>query len=376
MIKIRLERKLLYVFAVFIISYIRKGVVFLIDVIYGFDLPLINLFLMNLGQITGGLTIYTYQLITLNRHKEIYYFHTNLIHKKNIMLQQDKNYKVFLLIFLAAFFDFIEFIFSSFYFPKISYVPSINGSKLGSFSIISSSLICTYALGFKLGKHLKFSLITLGICLILTILLESLYISTIELLSMFIFAYFFIIIYLTTISFTDCIERYLADVDYKNPFIIIMIEGIFEFCMSSIYSIGKEPFRELKYQYEQNDTGKFILLIFILFIYLLLSAALNAYKIYVNVTFSPTARSFMDFLLNPFFNIYYFTIEDDFNKNYFYFFANEIICFIIDFFACVYNEYLILFCCGLEFDTKDEIAKRSKNIGTLGFLLEDDYTNA
>ena len=84
----------------------------------------------------------------------------------------------------------------------------------------------------------------------------------------------------------------------------------------------------------------------------------------------------MDFLLNPFFNIYYFIIEDDFNKNYFYFFTNEIICFIIDFFACVYNEYLILFCCGLEFDTKDEIARRSKNIGTLGFLLEDDYTNA
>ena len=87
MIKIRLERKLLYVFAVFVISYIRKGVVFLIDVIFGFDLPLINLFLMNLGQITGGLTIYTYQLITLNRHKEVYYFHINLIHKKNRMLQ-------------------------------------------------------------------------------------------------------------------------------------------------------------------------------------------------------------------------------------------------------------------------------------------------
>ena len=50
------------------------------------------------------------------------------------------------------------------------------------------------------------------------------------------------------------------------------------------------------------NIGKFILLIFLLF----LSAALKAYKIYVNVTFSPTARSFMDFLLNPFFNILFY----------------------------------------------------------------------
>ena len=32
-----------------------------------------------------------------------------------------------------------------------------------------------------------------------------------------------------------------------------MIEGIFEFCMSSIYSIGKEPFKELIYQYTLMD---------------------------------------------------------------------------------------------------------------------------
>ena len=95
-----------------------------------------------------------------------------------------------------------------------------------------------------------------------------------------------------------------------------MIEGIFEFFLSSLYSIGKNPFEEIINQYEQNDTGKFILLIFLLFLYLLLSAALNAYKIYVNVTFSPIARSFMDLLLNPFYNIYHFIADKDFHKNY------------------------------------------------------------
>ena len=215
----------------------------------------------------------------------------------------------------------------------------------------------------------------LGICLILTISLELIYNSSNIPIVKFIFAYFLIIFFHTNISFTDCIERYLADENYKNPFIIIMIEGIFEFFFSSLYfigNIGNKPFKEIKYQYEQNDTGKFILLIFFFFLYLLLSAGLNVYKIYVNVTFSPMARSFMEFLLNPFFNIYYFIIEKDFNQNYLYFFIDEIICFIIDFFACVYNEYIILNCFGLEYDTKYEIDKRAKKISSLDYILGND----
>ena len=142
--------------------------------------------------------------------------------------------------------------------------------------------------------------------------------------------------------------------------------------------LEKILFEEIINQYEQNDTGKFILLIFLLFLYLLLSAALNAYKIYVNVTFSPTARSFMDFLLNPFYNIYHFIADKDFHKNYFYFFINGIICFIIDFFDCVYNEYLILECFGLEYDTKYEIERRSKLINFLDYILgkDDEESNS
>ena len=140
-------------------------------------------------------------------------------------------------------------------------------------------------------------MIILGICLILTIFLEILFKSSDVSVVLIIISYFLILFFYINISFTDCIERYLADADYTNPFIIIMIEGIFEFFMSIIYSIGKEPFKEMKYQYGQKDTFKFIFLAFLLILYLLFSAALNAYKIYVNVTFTPTARSFMDFLL-------------------------------------------------------------------------------
>ena len=99
-----------------------------------------------------------------------------------------------------------------------------------------------------------------------------------------------------------------------------MTEGIFELIMAIFYSINNDPFKEIRNQYQQNSVEKFILLIFLLFLYLLASSVLNVYKIYCNVIYTPMARSFMDYFLNPFFCIYYFIWENDFQKNYFYFF--------------------------------------------------------
>ena len=262
MIKIRLERKLLYVFAVFMFSYIRDIIVELIDGYYNFKNLLFYPFLMNFWQIIGGATIYIYQKRSLKQEKKIEYLKIEFIVNEIQLKRKDKIYKIILLLFFASSFDFIEFIISVYYFPKFKEVSSTKEGRLGCFSIISSSLICTYALRFKLGKHHKFSMIMLGISLILTISLELIFKSADTLIAKFIFAYFLIILFYTNISFTDCIERYLADENYINPFIIIMIEGIFGFIFSSIYSIGKEPFKDIIHQYEQNDTGKFILLLF------------------------------------------------------------------------------------------------------------------
>ena len=57
MIKIRLERKLLYVFAVFIFSFFRKIIDILIINFYKFENRHLYPFLMNLGQIIGGATM-------------------------------------------------------------------------------------------------------------------------------------------------------------------------------------------------------------------------------------------------------------------------------------------------------------------------------
>ena len=137
-----------------------------------------------------------------------------------------------------------------------------------------------------------------------------------------------------------------------------MIEGIVEFIMAILYSINKAPFQELGNQYENNSTGKFALLIILLILYFLFSIILNSYKVYCNCIYSPMVRSLTDYLFNPFLNIYYFIRNTE--KNYTYFFINEVIGILIDFFACVHNEYIILFCCGFEHDTDDLISQRSE----------------
>ena len=70
-----------------------------------------------------------------------------------------------------------------------------------------------------------------------------------------------------------------------------------------------------------------------------------------------------DYILNPLYLIYYFGALSDFKKNgklgIVYFVLNIIISLIISFFGCVYNEFIILFCCGLERDTHEQISKRA-----------------
>ena len=313
---------------------------------------------MILGVIVGGLTVYIYYIISFRKKKVAEYFRIDLIYNKVYFKQKDGAFKIALLIFFAGFFDFIEYIIASFFIPKITENSLIDGLGLGSIATISSSLICTYALGFKIGRHNKMSLIALSLCACGSIIFDLLFKPDNISFGKFIFAQFLSCLYLIFISFTDCIERYLVDYNFLNPFYILMIEGILEFIMAIFYSINKAPFQELGNQYDNNSAGKFTLLIFLLILYLLFSIVVNSYKIYCNCIYSPMARSLAGYFFNPFLNIYYFIRNTE--KNYFYFFINELIGILADIFACVYNEYIILFCCGFEHDTKDLISQRSE----------------
>ena len=307
---------------------------------------------MILGEIIGGFSLFIYQYPSLNKNEQTKYFKIQLIHNRKQDIIGDKIPKRILLIFFAAFFDFYEFVFGSLYVPLIN--PNISPtieSRIGSLQTIVSSLICTSLLGFKIKKHQKVSLIV-------EIIFKQENISLLR----FVFARFLISFYLIGNSINNCIEKYLVDTNFINPFKILMLEGIFEFIMVIFLSLGENPFKEIINQYEKNSAGNFILLIFLAFLLFLLSIMVNTYKIYCNVIYTPMARSLSDYFMNQFFNIYYFIFENDFNNNYAYFFISEILCIITNFFCCIYNEYVILFLCGLEYDTKEQIIERSQSV--------------
>ena len=90
-------------------------------------------------------------------------------------------------------------------------------------------------------------------------------------------------------------------------------------------------------------------------------------------------RVFSDYFLNPFYLIYNFAFEGDFTTNNkiesaFYFAINFIISIINSFCGLVFNEFLILFFCGLEHNTFEEVSHRAeaKNENNSIEMINDD----
>ena len=182
----------------------------------------------------------------------------------------------------------------------------------------------------------------------------------------FILAYALAICRLIFISFIDVIERYLLEINFLNKYKLLSLEGFFGIILCSIYClvIHKSPFEKIKKVYKELNIWKDILLIFFAILFFALSAGINIYKIICNYLYSPMAKSLPAYLLNPIFIIYYFFYENDFkvegNNNYIYLISNIILSIIIDFFACVYNEFLIIFYCDLEKETHYGISLRAE----------------
>ena len=205
----------------------------------------------------------------------------------------------------------------------------------------------------------------MGICSIINIILE-IYFRNEYLSERDFVAYLLVFFHFIFISFTDVIEKYLADYDYIHPFQMLMTEGIFSFSLSLISSFAIDPLKEITTVYNKLSTSEFILLLFLLLIYTVLSALVNIYKILCNVLYSPITKSLASyFLISPFI-IYHYVVGNDFLINgqadLFYFLISLIFCLIISFFSFIYNEFFILDCCGLSKETYDGISTRAKTI--------------
>ena len=127
--------------------------------------------------------------------------------------------------------------------------------------------------------------------------------------------------------------------------------------------------------YKNNSTAKFTLFVFLLFLYLILCAIKNVFRIVVNKIYSPMTESLTEYFLNPIYILYFYGALNDFTHdgktNIPYFIINIILSFIISFFGCVYNEFIILLFCGLHENTHDQITLRSMNNNSTLLKMND-----
>ena len=73
---------------------------------------------------------------------------------------------------MSGFFDFIEFIILIFYISKLSYVSISLEERMCGILIIIGALMYCYLLYFPLYRHHIFSLVIMGICLVMIIMTE------------------------------------------------------------------------------------------------------------------------------------------------------------------------------------------------------------
>ena len=376
---------MIYLIFLFFWHYIRKIEIMIIPKVIYFNDSLSFTFIMFLAEFLGGLGVIFYQkLHFLHRNNQTKQDEelTKILTKgkgKKKMSKKDNIFKIILLIFFAAFFDYTQFI-VSYSLPKIAILSPTSDQRSSIIQTITSSLLCTYALKFKIGNHHIFSIIGMSICLFIILILDIIFLSRGADAGKFILAFLLVFVRLSFVSFIDVIERYLVESNNMNKFKILSTEGIIGILLCIIFALveKKNPFKEMNKAYtELNDGGKKFLMIFFLFLYFVLSAGVNIYKIICNVIYTPIAKSLPAYFLNPLFIIFYFIWENDFKskgeKNYFYFIINIILSLVIDFFALIYNEFFILYCFNLEHGTHFAISNRADDntIKELDLIDED-----
>ena len=372
MIKFGRRHNLIYAMMFVIFNFLRKIDSIIMKNYIDFQGSLLLTSVMFIADFISGLIIYIYNLKYLREKKISKFMGIELITAPSNIIAPDSNIKMILLLFMASYIDFTEYVLSSYYIPK-SYTDVSKSLewRLKSIIICTSAFLSYFFLKFEIFKHQIITIIITLISLISVIITEIIvYTKEGEYESKYILKVLFLMLIDHIFnSGLDVIEKYLLEYDYMNPYQMLMFEGIFGFILSLLFSISHDPFNEFR-DISNESTSKFNWLIVCIIFYFLLSGGRNVYRVTTNKLYSPTHKALLDYILVPLLIIYYYIGDDDFiiqkeeedKSIFYYFFVNLIISFIVVICGLIYNELIIIFFCGLEYDTHYEVSKRAKNI--------------
>ena len=296
---------------------------------------------------------------------------------------KDSLKKIILLLFFASAFNFIGSIIRSddvINFGKKEENNSQLEIRVRSIQIIFSSLLCYYTIRLNIYKHQKLSLIVISIFLAILLILEILIAN--EILNK-ILALLICFISCLFRSYMDVTEKYLLDINYIDILKILIYEGLIGVFFFIFYFWSNET-----YQYQGKDLLNdmshfdfyFISFIVLILLYIIISGLRNAYRLTTNKYYSPMSRALFESTLDPLLFLYNTLTsdgKDEYGKGFWIYFSIVVFClFIISFFSLVYNDFIILYCCGLEYNTHKEINKRLYLKSNLNNIALDDLISS
>ena len=286
----------------------------------------------------------------------------------------DSNIKITFLLFFDTFFYFVTISFRNKYFfvgNKRRSIDEFIEKRLRSMQMIFCVILCSLSTNLKIYKHQKLALLVISVFLMMNMLIEIFWLQT-EILVLVLFILCFLLR-----SFLDTTEKYLLEVDYACPYRILLWEGIMANILFSILFIFERDYvKEIKSFITQEKTREFYILLVLFSIYLVSHGFRSLYQIHTVKYFSPMARALFELLLDPFIIIYNFweknkDIKDEIKNSIIYYIITVTSLLLMSFFSLVYNDFLVLYCCGLEKETYLEIKKRASS-HNINFGLDDD----
>ena len=291
----------------------------------------------------------------------------------------DSNIKIVFILFFDSFFYFITTLTRKIYAifgTKRRAIDKFLEKRLRPFHMLFSVLLCYLTTNLKIYKHQKLSLIVISVFLILNILIEIFWLQT-ELLVLIGFIFCFLLR-----SFLDTTEKYLIEVDYACPYRILLWEAIISNILFAILTIfEREYLKEIKAFITQEKNKEFYILLVLFVIYLVSVGFRSLYRINTVKYFSPMARALFELILDPIGAIYKFCAKDkeikrEIEGSIIYYIITATSLILMSVFALVYNDFLVLYCCGLEKETYLEIQKRAISYNIyIGLGDEEDGRN-
>ena len=160
---------------------------------------------------------------------------------------------------------------------------------------------------------------------------------------------------------------------------MLIYEGIIGIFLFIFYYLSNDTYQKQGKNILKNMSEfdlSFVYFIILIILYIIISGLRNSYRVTTNKYYSPMSRALFESTLDPFVFLYYTLIKKKKNKYgrgyWIYFGLILFFLVIIAFFTLIYNDFIILYCFGLEHNTYHEITGRlySPNIS------EDDDQNS